>query len=185
MKKLYSVITICVLALSVGVTALAQGKSAKGSRKSGSCCSTKGDATPEQIRKFKLDTIDLRQEMMTKKFDLQRENLKESPDSARVGALKAEIATIKAKIEAVRDGSKLPQSVCNRVCGMMDEDCGSCGKAGSCGCKECRTGKSCSDCECKDCNHNCGQAQDCNNCNKAHHKKGKAAKHCNGCNTGK
>jgi hypothetical protein len=187
MKKLYAVMTICALALSIGVTALAQGKTAKGSKKSGSCCSTKGEATPEQVRKFKLDTIDLRQEMMTKKFDLQRENLKESPDSARVDALKAEIANIKTRIEAVRESSKLPQSVCNRVCGMMDEDCGSCNKAGSCGCKECQKGKSCSNCtECKDCScHNCGHGQDCNNCNKAHNKKGKAAKHCNGCNTRK
>ena len=60
MKKLYAAITVCALALSVGVTALAQGKApAKSSKKS--CCATKEDVTPEQLKKFKADTIDLRQ----------------------------------------------------------------------------------------------------------------------------
>ncbi len=169
MKKLYTAIAVCALALSVGVAALAQGKmEPKGSKKGDCCSSTKGDATPEQIRKFKADTIDLRQEMMNKRFDLQREGLKEAPDSAKIDALKAEVTAVKAKIEAVRESSKLPDSVCQKVCQMMDEDGSNCNKAGSCGCKQCQNGKSCSDCSsCKDGScKGCNKATSCKNCDK-------------------
>jgi len=75
MKKLYAAITILAISLSVGVTAMAQGKmSGKSSQKAGCASCQKGGATPEQMKKFKADSIDLRQEMMNKRFDLQREN---------------------------------------------------------------------------------------------------------------
>ena len=184
MKKLYAAITVCALALSVGVTALAQGKAAAKSSKKSCCCATREDVTPEQLKKFKADTIDLRQEMTNKQFDLQRENLKESPDSARVEALKADIAAVKAKIDAIRVSSKLPESVCHKVCRMMDEDggkCGKCDKTAGCGCKDCQKGKSCSDCsKCKECK-NCSSCKDCKSCAKSKKQEtGKTGcKHCN------
>jgi len=181
MKKLYAVITVLALSLSVGVTAMAQGKMAgKGATKGGcSSCQTAG-ATPEQMKKFKIDSIDLRQEMMNKRFDLQRENLKETPDSARVAAIKAEMEAIKVKIDALKTANKLPVSAscCKEDCPLLD-----------CGCDTCKSGKSCdtkgkkgcgncnksADCGCKNCNKkgacdNCSKAADCG-CSK----KGKSA----------
>lgn len=164
MKKFYAILTICALTLSIGVTALAQGKmGAKGSKRDACCNTGKEDATPEQLRKFKADTIDLRQEMMTKRFDLQRENLKETPDNARIDALKGEIAAVKARIETIRESSKLPQSVCRKVCQMMDEGDNHCHM----NCKDCSQDKTCDscskhqDCSCPDC-----VARDCKNCPK-------------------
>lgn len=193
MKRFYVAILICSLALSVGVTALAQGKAgAKDSNKSAGCCAGKGEATDQQLKKFKADTIDLRQEMMNKKFELQRENLKEIPDSARVDALKSELAAIKARIETVRVSSKLPESVCNRVCRMMDEEGSKCHQTGSCGCKDCQQGKSCADCSnCKDGNGKECTGKDCKNGAKAAGckdcgKKAKAVKAgCKSCNSKK
>ncbi len=135
MKKLYAAITILALSLSVGVTAMAQGKmSGKGSKKAACSSCQKSDATPEQIKKFKTDSIDLRQEMMNKRFDLQRENLKDAPDTARITAIKAEIEAIKAKIDALKTANKIPVSAscCKEDCPLMDGNCDQCGSKKGC-----------------------------------------------------
>lgn len=176
MKKLYVMLTVFALSLTVGVTAMAQGKKGqKGSRKA--CCSScEKSATSEQIRKFKADSIDLRQEMMNKRFDLQRENLKETPDNARVSAIKAEMEAIKAKLDALKSAANLPKSACCGMedCPLMDGNCDKCrsgktcdmggGKAGHC--SKCGTDCGCKECGSKgDCD-NCKKAADCSSCNK-------------------
>jgi hypothetical protein len=188
MKRLYATLAVLTLALSIGVTAMAQGKgTAKTAKKAGcSDCAKKCDVSPEQLRTFKRDTIDLRQELMNKRFDLQRENLKDAPDKAKVAALEAEIAGLKEKLVAKRTEAKLPASVCNdKDCPLMGGDCGmgkECGMSGKTGvcskcadCKECRDCKDCKDCACK----NCGKAGDCAKCNK---KKQPAKAGCSKCN---
>ncbi len=161
MKKLYAAITVLVLSLAVGVTAMAQGKAAgKESKKAGCSSCQKAGATPEQIKKFKIDSIDLRQEMMTKRFDLQRENLKENPDSARVAAIKAEMDAIKVKIDALKTAAKMPASAscCMDDCPLMDGGCDKCSSKHSCN-KPAKGAKSCD---------KCGKTADCGsmNCNK-------------------
>lgn len=189
MRKTYAVIAAIILTLSIGVTAMAQGKGVQKRVKRGGCsdCVT-GKVSPEQIRKFKLDTIDLRQELMNKRFDLQRENLKETPDSARTTALEAEIAALKEKIEAQRKAANLPDSICSdRDCPLMGGDCADCGngKGGDCctkagsraNCKEC---KQCINCTgCRECGClECAQKTGCGKCNK----KQPARAGCNKCN---
>lgn len=207
MKKFYAVITVLALSLAVAVTALAQGKrDHKHARKAGCSSCEKAGATPEQIRKFKADSIDLRQEMMNKRFDLQRENLKAAPDSARIDAIKADMAAIKTKIDALKTAANLPVSAscCQDDCPLMDGDCGSCTSSKGCeckkcSCKNCQDGKACakaakagkhckncdkkSDCGCKDCQcKDCKGAgcEQCAKCDKAADcgcsKKGKTAK---------
>jgi len=159
---------IFALSLTVGVTAMAQVK--KG-HKAGhkACCSScdKSAATPEQIKKFKADSIDLRQEMMIKRFDLQRENLKETPDSAKIDAIKADMEAIKAKIDSLKAASNLPQlaSCCQEDCPLMDgccdkcsskkccdnsakktADCSKCNKSADCGCLNCSKKGDCDKC---------------------------------------
>lgn len=132
MKKLYALVAILVLSLSLGVTAMAQTRAGKGARKAAcsTCRTTCG--TPEQIKKFKIDSIDLRQELMTKRFELQRENLKDAPDSQKITAVKADMAALKVKIDALRTANGLKCSTaCNQDdCPLMDGSCSNCGNCG-------------------------------------------------------
>lgn len=172
MKKLYAVITVLALTLAVGVTAMAQGTmSGKGAKKAG-CSSCKTScATPEQMKKFKADSIDLRQEMMNKRFELQRENLKDAPDSAKVAAIKADMEAIKVKIDALKAENKIPVSAscCKEDCPLLDGNCDtgttgkSCDKKGTKDCSKCNKA---ADCGCKNCSKDgackkCGKAADC------------------------
>jgi hypothetical protein len=120
MKRLFTTVTACALALAVGGTVFAQGHM-------GGCneCNQgnlgmqgpKVSGQPDQFRKFQMDTLDLRQDMMNKRFDLQRENLKGTPDAAKVAGLKAEVTAIQAKINAIRVQSGLPDK------GKRDGEC--------------------------------------------------------------
>ena len=92
-------------------------------------CAQQGGAPSDPFRKFQADTIDLRQEMMNKRFEVQRENLKSVPDTAKVDALQAAITAIQAKIQNIRALSGLPADKFDGECGMK----GSCGqKTGGC-----------------------------------------------------
>jgi len=201
MRKFYAILAALTLSLSIGVTAMAQSKTAgKSAKKPGCSDCAKTDVSPEQLRKFKLDTIDLRQELMNKRFELQRENLKETPDNGKVTALEADIAAIKEKIETQRKAANLPDSFCNdKDCPLIGGgDCGKCGDAKACGCSCCKKAGSCATCkECKDCScckggdcakckdckdcgcSNCGNKADCSKCNK---KKQPAKTGCKNCN---
>jgi hypothetical protein len=173
MRKLYAILAVLTIALSIGVTAMAQGKASPRKAKKADCSScAQCDVTPEQMRSFKLDTIDLRQELMNKRFDLQRENLKETPDTAKVAAIEADIAAVKEKIEAKRTAAKLPASICkDKDCPLMGE-CGTCDMARKCGCDCCKKAGSCATCrecmkgdcaQCKTC-PDCAKCKDCANC---------------------
>lgn len=168
MKKLYAVITALAISLSVGVTAMAQSKSSP--KKAGCSSCQQADATPEQMKKFKAESLDLRQEMMNKRFDLQRENLKDAPDAARVAAIKAEIDAIKAKIDKVKEANRIPVSAscCKDDCPLMEGSCASCSAKAGKNCSKCNKG---ADCGCKDCSkkgdcRNCPDAANCDCCRK-------------------
>jgi hypothetical protein len=77
---------------------------------------TTPEALPDPFRKFQGDTIDLRQEMMLKRFEIQRENLKGTPDEAKIASLRAGIKTLQAKILAIRSQSGLPGDKCDGEC---------------------------------------------------------------------
>jgi hypothetical protein len=167
MKKLYAVITVLAISLSVGVTAMAQGKaSSRSSKKAGCSSCQKSGATPEQIKKFKADSIDLRQEMMNKRFDLQRENLKEAPDSARVAAIKADMEAIKVKIDALKTAANMPKSAscCMGDCPLMDGNCDTCSSKKGCSTS---AGCCCADCSKKGCCSDCSKKGSCDKCTKA------------------
>jgi len=186
MKKLYAVITVLAISLSLGVTAMAQGKKGdKASPKAGCSSCQKSGATPEQIKKFKVDSIDLRQEMMNKRFDLQRENLKDAPDSARVAAIKAEMDAIKTKLDALKTAANMPKSAscCMEDCPLMDGDCAKCSSKKGCdtsakAAKHCSNCNKSADCCCANCDKKggcdkCAKSADC--CCKNCSKKGKRA----------
>lgn len=128
MKKVTTALTALVLALAIGGTVQAGHHMGGMNGDCGNCQQAQGGAaTPtDQLKKFQADTIDMRQEMMMKRFELQRENLKGTPDAAKVTALQAEIKAIQAKITAIREKSGLPEM------GKRDGECGT--KAGKGGC---------------------------------------------------
>lgn len=115
MKKITATLTAIALALVIGGTA--QAGRHKGDMHGG-CgdCAQSGNLTDQQ-RTFQQNTIDLRQEMMLKRFEVQRENLKATPDSSKVTALKAEIKAIQTKINDIRIQSGMADN------GMRNGEC--------------------------------------------------------------
>jgi hypothetical protein len=116
MKKMSAAIIAMTLVVSMFGSANAGTMNGMG----GGCenCPQQGGAPSDPFRKFQADTIDLRQEMMTKRFETQRENLKAAPDAAKLAALKADIKLLQTKILAIRDQSGLPVDKSDGECGQ-------------------------------------------------------------------
>ncbi|KAB0672243.1 hypothetical protein F6V30_06675 [Oryzomonas sagensis] len=138
MKAFVSTLTVLVVALAIGSMALADDPMGGMNGGCAKCAQNAGQSA--QFRKFQQDTLDLRQEMMNRRFELQRENLKGVPDAAKVAALQADIAAIQARIGAIRVQSGLPTN------GKRDGECVAmgmgCGRGMNPGCN----GKPCPNC---------------------------------------
>jgi hypothetical protein len=116
--------SVVAMALSLAVSLFSLAHAGYGNGNGGGCsqCAQSQSLSQQQtessdpFRKFQADTIDLRQEMMNKRFEAQRENLKGTPDAAKIAALQAEIMDLQAKILAVRSQSGLPGDKCDGEC---------------------------------------------------------------------
>ena len=115
MKKM-SVVAMA-LGLAVSMFSLADAGNRNGMGRGCGNCPQDG-AFFEQSRKFQADTIDLRQEMMAKRFEIQRENLKGTPDKEKIAALQADIKNLQTKIMDVRSLSGLPVGKNDGECGL-------------------------------------------------------------------
>ncbi|MHB8122070.1 MAG: hypothetical protein ACYDG4_07935 [Desulfuromonadaceae bacterium] len=116
MKKMSVVVMALGLAVSMFSLADAGNRNGMGMGMGCANCPQAGAAS-EPYRKFQADTIDLRQEMMAKRFEVQRENLKGTPDKEKIAALQADIKNLQTKIMDVRSLSGLPV-------GKNDGECG-------------------------------------------------------------
>jgi Spy/CpxP family protein refolding chaperone len=76
------------------------------------------NVTPEQLKAFMVETRELREEMMLKRLAIVQEQRKEKPDSAKIEALKKEMAALQVSIHAI--GKKHGMSM------GMQEKCGDC-----------------------------------------------------------
>jgi len=135
MKKMSVVVT--ALALAVSLLSLANAGNGNGGGGCGNCIPGAASAPSDPFRKFQADTIDLRQEMMTKRFEMQRENLKGTPDKGKIIALQADIKALQSKLLSLRSQSGLPDDKCDGECVQTMGGCdrkgpGSCGR-GPCG----------------------------------------------------
>lgn len=128
MKKMSVVVIALSLAVSMFSVANAGNKNGMGGG-CGNCA--QGGAPSDQFRKFQADTIDLRQEMMVKRFEMQRENLKGVSDSAKIAALQEDVKGIQLKIQDIRNQSGLPAGKSDGECGQR---MGKAGKKGMGGC---------------------------------------------------
>jgi hypothetical protein len=145
MKKILAIASVFTLALALGGTALAE------CRKGGGCdsCNQGGqpgqvnpgsaaNAEPDLYRQFRRNTLDLRQDMMNKRFELQRENLKATADAAKVAVLKADIKAIQARINQIRLQSGIPdEGKRDGECFKMDGGCSKQDRLGGCNGQPC------------------------------------------------
>lgn len=123
MKKMF----VATMALGLAVSLFSMATAGMG----GGCgnCGQQG-ASSDPYRKFQAATIDLRQEMMLKRFEVQRENLKGTPDSAKIAALQADIKVLQSKILDIRNQSGLPTGKGDGECGQKPGGCGNMGMGG-------------------------------------------------------
>ncbi len=136
MKKM----SVVVAALGLTAVLFSGAFAGNGNGMGGGCgnCPQQSEAsTPAGVgQKFLADTIDLRQEMMTKRFEIQRENLKATPDEAKIASLRGEIKALQDKIMDIRSKSGLPTDKCDGECGPkmggFGKGMGGCNK-GPCG----------------------------------------------------
>ena len=115
-------VVMMVLGLTVSLCSIAGAGMGRGG--CGDCAQGGASTSSEPFRKFQAETIDLRQEMMTKRFEMQRENLKGTPDKGKIAALQADIAALQAKIMDLRGKSGLPVDKCDGECGPRMGGCG-------------------------------------------------------------
>ena len=139
MKKIIALITACTLAVAITGTALA--RTGNGGQPGGGCGNCSQAAVPTDLfTKFQQDTIDLRQEMMNKRYEMQRENLKGTPDTARIALLQADVTALQTKIHDIRAQSGLPYNdkrdgECSSAAGICDKNLnGNCNKRQMGGC---------------------------------------------------
>lgn len=62
----------------------------------------------ENVKKFQKETLSLRDELITKRLELQNEYSKPQPDYDRIGTLRKEIVDIQTKIQASADKYGVP-----------------------------------------------------------------------------
>lgn len=130
MKKMS--VVVMALGLAVSMFSLADAGNRNGMGMGCANCPQAGAAS-EPFRKFQTDTLDLRQEMMTKRFEIQRENLKGTPDKEKITVLQAEISALQTKIMDIRSQSGLPVNRNDGECGQRmgrfgNKGMGFCGK---------------------------------------------------------
>ncbi len=114
MKK----ISVVVIALSLAVALFSSANAGNREGMGGGCgnCAQQTASPAGPLHKFQADTIDLRQEMMIKRFEVQRENLKGAPDEVKIAALRADIKVLQTKILDIRSQSGLPVDKCDGEC---------------------------------------------------------------------
>ncbi len=112
--------SVVVAALGLTAVLFSSAIAGNGNGTGGGCsnCLQQSEAPSGADQKFQSDTIDLRQEMMTKRFEMQRENLKATPDETKIASLRVEIKKLQAKIMDIRSKSGLPTDKCDGECGL-------------------------------------------------------------------
>lgn len=107
MKKILAALTVVVLAAG---SAMAMGPMG-GGMGAGCGCGMGRGVTPADTaahKKFISDTMSLRQEMMNKHLEMQKEYVKDTPDQAVMTKLRGEIAELRTKMMDARAKAGLP-----------------------------------------------------------------------------
>ena len=103
---------VLLLASAIVMAGMAYARSPLGSG-SGSCClpdCSSARITTEQWQKYRTDSLGLREQMMTRKFELEKEELQPHPDNTKVARLESEISSLRSSIHDLR--TKAGLAVC-------------------------------------------------------------------------
>lgn len=120
MKKSLVALTV-VAALAITGSAFARGGMGMGPGMGLGNCPQMGQAgamTPE-MKKFIADTMPLREEMHAKHIQLQKEMIKDKPDTAKVAALQGEVQALRQKMMDARAKAGLPMGKMGKRGGKM------------------------------------------------------------------
>lgn len=104
-----------VLVLGLILTSAVYAVGPWGSHKTGYSASVDIDA----VKKFQKETLPLRDELITKRLELQKEYTKDNPDKAHITTLRKEIVEIELKIQEKADAAGLNPMGCGMDTGMM------------------------------------------------------------------
>lgn len=93
-RRIVGVVVASAMMLLAGVAFAARGKRGQG------MMGCNANVPIEQIREFQKETSTLRDEMMIKRVELQRERAKDAPDSQKVAQLTKELRELRDQIHA-------------------------------------------------------------------------------------
>jgi zinc resistance-associated protein len=62
----------------------------------------------ENLQKFQKETLSLRDDLITKRAELQNEYIKQTPDTARIAEIQKQMIDIRAKIQKATEKNGLP-----------------------------------------------------------------------------
>lgn len=111
MRRILAALTVVVLAAgSVMASDVKAGDKATGCKCGMGMGKGKGMSATDSAahKKFLSDTMSLRQELMNKQFEMQKEYVKETPDQAVMTKLRGEIAELSTKLKDARVKAGLP-----------------------------------------------------------------------------
>ena len=109
MKKRTLVVLGLILSMSIIVAGSAMARQGGGygkmgagfERGAGDCY--RSDVDPEVMAKFQKETLSFRDELVTKKLELNQEYDKDTPDNDRIAQLRKDMIDIQTKIQKVAD----------------------------------------------------------------------------------
>lgn len=136
-KKVF--ITAVILTMFLMMAVVVSAESNKMAGDCANCMKLQGNLSTEPFQKFQADTIDLRQQLVNKRFDMQRENLKAMPDKTKISSLQKDIVIIQEKILYIHSQSGLPEDKSDGEClKNCDKSSNGCAKrTGGCNSTEC------------------------------------------------
>lgn len=130
-RRIVTLAVISVMVLAAGVALAGRGRM-------GGMFGCAQNVPIDQVREFQKETSTLRDEMMIKRIELQRERSAKNPDSARVAQLTADLKALRDQIHAKGEKygmfANCPKDVncwedggCGMGCDTPRGGCGNCG----------------------------------------------------------
>jgi len=104
------------------------------------CCGPGSSATPEQIakhKKFIADTLPLQEELHAKRMELEKEWIKDNPDTEKISKLKTELRGLYKKMHEAREKAGIKMGWKGGKKGGCCMDSGMMGDAMGPGCQPC------------------------------------------------
>lgn len=106
MKRMFLILCVLVIGLLLVTNGYAN---YFGKGNNGLCSSD-----PSTFKKFQKETLPIRDEMISKRFEIRREYQKEKPDLDKIAQLKKEIIDLRTKIHKIADNMGIERECFNR-----------------------------------------------------------------------